>query len=54
MHPITKLTIPDFMDQDKGSMIDTTCIVLYAMAPMTINLVLNYASAFINLYFIGK
>ena len=54
MHPITQLTIPDFMDQDKASMIDTTCTILYAMLPMALNFFLNSASAFINLYMIGK
>ena len=53
MHPITQLTIPDFMDQDKSSMIDTTCTILYAMLPMALNFFLNSASSFINIYMIG-
>jgi len=54
MHPITQLTIPDFMDQDRSSMIDTTCSILYAMLPMVLNFFLNCASGLINIYFIGK
>lgn len=53
MHPITKLTIPDFMDRDRSSMIDATCTILYAMIPMMLNYFLNYASSLINIYFIG-
>ncbi len=54
MHPITRLTIPDFMDSDQTSMIDATCTILYAMIPMILNYFLNYASGLINIYFIGK
>jgi hypothetical protein len=53
MHPITQLTIPDFMEQDKSSMIDTTCTILYAMLPMALNFILNFASALINIYTFG-
>jgi hypothetical protein len=53
MHPITNLTIPDFMDQDRSSMIDTTCSILYAMLPMFLNFFLNCASGLINIYFVG-
>jgi hypothetical protein len=53
MHPITQLTKPDFMESEKSSMIDTTCSILYAMLPMILNYVLNYASALINIYFAG-
>ena len=53
MHPITKLAVPDFMDQDKGSMIDTSCVVLYAAVPLAMNVILNSASIYLNLYFVG-
>ncbi len=53
MHPISQLAIPDFMDQDKASMIDATCTIFYAVLPMALNFFLNSASAFVNIYMIG-
>lgn len=54
MHPITQLTIPDFMDQDKSSVIDTTCTILYAMLPMALNFLLNMGSGLTNILIIGN
>jgi len=53
MHPISQLTIPDFMDKDKKSMIDTTCTIIYVMLPMTLSFFLNTAASFVSIYFIG-
>lgn len=54
MHPITQLAIPDFMDQDRNSMVDTTCSILYGMLPMLLNFLLNSASGVVNIYFVGR
>jgi hypothetical protein len=54
MHPITQLAMPDFMDRDKSSLIDTTCGILYAMLPMVLNFLLNSAPSLINIILVGE
>ena len=54
MHPISKLTITDFMDRDQASMIDAICTILYSMLPMTLNYFVNHASTLINIFFTGS
>ena len=47
------MSIPDFMDRDRTSMIDATCTILYAVMPMMLNYFLNNAPGLINIYFVG-
>ena len=47
------MSIPDFMDKDKSSMIDATCTIMYAVIPMMLNYLLNNAMNLMNIFFIG-
>lgn len=54
MHPITQLTLPDFMDRDKSSLIDIACTVLYAMLPMILNFFLTFAASLTNVILLAR
>lgn len=53
MHPMTQLRSPNLLDQNKNSLFEITCEILYAALPLILCFELNAISYLINIYLIG-
>lgn len=52
-HPMTQLKTPDLLDEQKDSLFEITCQILYAALPLILCFQLTIMPMIINLYLIG-
>lgn len=52
-HPMTHLKTPDLLDEEKDSLFEITCEILYAALPLILCFELTILPSIINFYLIG-
>lgn len=53
-HPMTQLKTPDLLDNEKNSLFEITCEILYAALPLILSFELTILPGVINAYVVGK
>lgn len=53
-HPMTQLKTPDLLDEEKDSLFEITCQILYAALPLILCFQLTVLPNVMNIYLIGN